>query len=566
MSADNRRFWFYKGAAVHTAEQTAVQTQLRVLQSNGVLGDWAANVQQLTTAAEQAQRDGVACLVPPALALCGSPVAGDYVLRPSFLAAVQTALHQLISASTAWPDVALVLSYPAVQDGVLVHAVSVVRNGAQIAHGGQQHLQGDAALLRHCQPMVAAPCQFSIGATRLAVLLGQDALTPACVHAAAACAQVIVALPLQAFYAGQPQALEAALAAQAQAVQRPVVSSQWAGGFDHWVFAGGSVASNRHGHVVQRLEYFVAACADITIKNDDLSANSLYPVPEPLCILWQALVQAVRDYVEKNRFPGVLLGLSGGIDSALVLAIAVDALGPQRVRTVMMPSPYTADISWKDAQAMADGLGVRHDVIEITPQVQAFETALAPLFAGTQMDTTEENLQARCRGTLLMALSNKFGHVVLTTSNKSEVAMGYGTLYGDMAGGFAVLCDVWKTEVFALARWRNAHDPLHTGWVAPIPERIITRPPSAELRPDQKDEDSLPPYEVLDALLRQYLEHNASPAQLEAAGYAPEVVAKTLRLLRLSEYKRRQGPGGPRLSPTAFARDWQIPMTHRFTG
>ena len=174
-----------------------MQTQLRVLQSNGVLGDWAANVQQLTTAAEQAQRDGVACLVPPALALCGSPVAGDYVLRPSFLAAVQTALHQLISASTAWPDVALVLSYPAVQDGVLVHAVSVVRNGAQIAHGGQQHLQGDAALLRHCQPMVAAPCQFSIGATRLAVLLGQDALTPACAHAAAACAQVIVALPLQ---------------------------------------------------------------------------------------------------------------------------------------------------------------------------------------------------------------------------------------------------------------------------------------------------------------------------------------------------------------------------------
>ena len=287
---------------------------------------------------------------------------------------------------------------------------------------------------------------------------------------------------------------------------------------------------------------------------------------EPLCILWQALVQAVRDYVEKNRFPGVLLGLSGGIDSALVLAIAVDALGPQRVRTVMLPSPYTADISWKDAQAMADGLGVRHDVIEIAPQVQAFETALAPLFAGTQMDTTEENLQARCRGTLLMALSNKFGHVVLTTSNKSEVAMGYGTLYGDMAGGFAVLCDVWKTEVFALARWRNAHDPLHTGLVAPIPERIITRPPSAELRPDQKDEDSLPPYEVLDALLRQYLEHNASPAQLEAAGYAPEVVAKTLRLLRLSEYNRRQGPGGPRLSPTAFARDWQIPMTHRFTG
>ena len=543
-----------------------MHSQVRVLQGNGVLGDWDAQVQHLAAAAAQAQRDGVRCLLPSAFALCGSPVAGDYVLRPDFLAAAQTALEQLVGASTAWPDVVLVLSHPGLHAAQLVHAVSVVRNGRIIASGGQQHLGADAPLLRHYTGVAASPCLFTLGETTVAVLPGQDALTPACAQAAvAAGAGLLLALPVQAFYAGQPQALEAALAAQARAAQRPLISSHPVGGYDHWVFAGASLACNARGETTHRLESFIAACADMAVDGAGLVSDSLAPVRDELSSLWHALVLAVRDYVQKNRFPGALLGLSGGIDSALVLAIAVDALGPQRVRTVMMPSPYTADISWLDARTMADGLGVRHDVIHIAPQVQAFEQALAPLLAGTAPDTTEENLQARCRGTLLMALSNKFGPVVLTTSNKSEVAMGYGTLYGDMAGGFAVLCDVWKTQVFALARWRNAHDPFGTGW-APIPERIITRPPSAELRPDQKDEDSLPPYEVLDALLRRYLEQGAGPAQLAQDGFAPELVARVLRLLRLSEYKRRQAPGGPRLSQTAFGHDWQVPMTHRFAG
>lgn len=559
MATDNRPFWLKKrGAAVHS--------QLRVLQGNGVLGDWSAQVQHLTAAAAQAQRDGVRCLLPGAFALCGSPVAGDYVLRPDFLAAAQAALQQLVDASTAWPDVALVLSHPGLHGAQVAHTVSVVRNGRIVASGSQQHLGADAALLRHYAGVATPPCLFTVGETPVAVLLGQDALTPACAQAAvAAGAQLLLALPVQPFHAGQPQALEAALATQARAAQCPLISSHPVGGYDHWVFAGASVACNAQGETTHRLESFVAAAADMAVNGEGLIPGSLAPVRDQLSSLWHALVLAVRDYVEKNRFPGALLGLSGGIDSALVLAIAVDALGPQRVRTVMMPSPYTADISWQDAQAMADGLGVRHDVIHIAAQVQAFEQALAPLLAGTAPDTTEENLQARCRGTLLMALSNKFGPVVLTTSNKSEVAMGYGTLYGDMAGGFAVLCDVWKTQVFALARWRNAHDPFGTGR-APIPERIITRPPSAELRPDQKDEDSLPPYDVLDALLRQYLEQGASPAQLAQAGFAPELVARVLRLLRLSEYKRRQAPGGPRLSQTAFGHDWQVPMTHRFAG
>ena len=272
---------------------------------------------------------------------------------------------------------------------------------------------------------------------------------------------------------------------------------------------------------------------------------------------------AVRDYLGKTGFPGAVLGLSGGIDSALVLAIAVDAIGAANVRTVMMPSPYTADISWIDARDMAERMQVQYEEISIAPQFEAFKAALAHDFAGKAEDTTEENLQARIRGTLLMALSNKFGTIVLTTGNKSEMATGYCTLYGDMAGGFAVLRDVLKTRVFALARWRNANDPYGTG-ANPIPERIITRPPSAELRADQKDEDSLPPYEVLDAIIVRYMEQDADVDSIVAAGYPRADVERVVRLIRINEYKRRQAAVGPRLSERGFGRDWRYPITNRF--
>ena len=276
------------------------------------------------------------------------------------------------------------------------------------------------------------------------------------------------------------------------------------------VFEGRSFALDADGAVVARAPAFEEklvfaqveqAQAAIKIKAD------VAPLPGLLPDLWHALVLGVRDYIGKNGFPGVLLGLSGGIDSALVLALAVDALGKGRVRTVMMPSPYTADISWIDARDMAGRLGVSYEEIDIRPAFEAFKASLAPQFAGKAEDTTEENLQARIRGTLLMALSNKFGSLVLTTGNKSELATGYCTLYGDMAGGFAPIKDVPKTQVFALARWRNANDPFNTG-ANPIPERIITRPPSAELRPGQTDQDSLPPYEVLDAIIARYMEND----------------------------------------------------------
>jgi NAD+ synthase (glutamine-hydrolysing) len=274
-------------------------------------------------------------------------------------------------------------------------------------------------------------------------------------------------------------------------------------------------------------------------------------------------VTGVRDYIGKNGFPGALIGLSGGIDSALVLAVAVDALGADKVRTVMMPSPYTADISWIDAADMARRVGVRYDELSIVPMFDAFKATLAPDFAGRAEDATEENIQARVRGTLLMALSNKFGAIVLTTGNKSEMATGYCTLYGDMAGGFAVIKDVAKTLVYRLAAWRNAR-ALAAGLEPPIPERIITRAPSAELRPDQTDQDSLPPYDVLDDILARWMEQDQSLAEIIAAGHAPADVERVTRLIKFNEYKRRQAPVGIRITHRAFGRDWRYPITSKF--
>src|SRR5690606_14991038 len=280
----------------------------------------------------------------------------------------------------------------------------------------------------------------------------------------------------------------------------------------------------------------------------------------PYCLeeqVWNALVLGVRDYLGKNGFPGAIIGLSGGIDSAVVLAVAVDALGAANVRTVMMPSRYTADISQSDASDMAQRLGVQHDVIAIGPAVDAFDAMLAPQFQGLPVDATEENIQARVRGTLLMAMSNKMGHLVLTTGNKSELTTGYCTLYGDMAGGYAVIKDVPKTLVYRLAEWRNRDREV-------IPRRIITRPPSAELRPDQTDQDSLPPYDILDGIMERYMERNQSAADIVAAGFPEAAVEQVVRLIRINEYKRRQAPPGPRITPRAFGRDWRYPVTNGF--
>jgi NAD+ synthase (glutamine-hydrolysing) len=284
-------------------------------------------------------------------------------------------------------------------------------------------------------------------------------------------------------------------------------------------------------------------------------------VPSVEAQAWAALVIGVRDYIGKNGFPGVLIGLSGGIDSALVLAVAVDALGADRVHAVMMPSPYTADISWLDAREMAARLGVRYDEIAIAPMFDAFRTSLAPLFVGRAEDTTEENLQARIRGTILMTISNKFGALVLTTGNKSEMATGYSTLYGDMAGGFAVIKDVPKMLVYALSRERN--ERAGGPW---IPDEVIEKPPSAELRPDQKDSDSLPDYAELDPIIEAYVERDRSVGELEAEGFDPEIAARVARMVDRNEYKRRQAPPGVRVSPKAFGKDRRLPITNGWPG
>jgi NAD+ synthase (glutamine-hydrolysing) len=339
------------------------------------------------------------------------------------------------------------------------------------------------------------------------------------------------------------------------------------------VFEGASFALQASGQVAARAASFQPEAFVVTVERDPMGVTG--PTGElhlsgPVAALrgteadlWDALVLGVRDYLGKNGFPGVLLGLSGGIDSALVLAIAVDALGPDKVRAIMMPSPYTASISLEDAREMARRLGVRYDEYSIVPQFEAFLATLSAEFAGRPIDATEENIQARIRGVILMALSNKFGSIVLTTGNKSEMATGYCTLYGDMAGGFAVIKDLLKTTVFELARWRNAHDPYGRG-LNPIPERIITRPPSAELRPDQTDQDSLPPYEVLDAILSRYMENDERIEDIVAAGFDRQVVEQVTRLIKINEYKRRQAPVGIRITHRAFGRDWRYPITSRF--
>lgn len=273
--------------------------------------------------------------------------------------------------------------------------------------------------------------------------------------------------------------------------------------------------------------------------------------------VYEALRVGVRDYLAKNRFPGAIIGLSGGIDSALTLAIAVDALGADKVRAVMMPSPYTAQMSLDDSRDMVARLGVRYDEIAIKPAMQVFAGLLAEQFAGLPADTTEENLQARIRGMLLMALSNKTGAIVLTTGNKSEMATGYATLYGDMAGGFAVLKDLYKTFVFRLSNWRNTVSPV-------IPQNIIDRPPSAELKPDQKDQDSLPPYDMLDAIIQAYMERDESPRDIVAAGFPEGEVRRVVGMLKRNEYKRRQAPVGIRVTQRGFGRDWRYPITSRY--
>ncbi len=547
--------------------------QICVAQLNYVVGDMDGNAQKIIDLARLAHGRGVRLILTPELALCGY-AAEDLFLRPSFIAACDDALSRIARELADLKDLAVVVGHP-VGDGSRSRSVSVPRrhNRASVLRAGQVIASYDKRELpnyqvfderRYFQPGSHATV-FEHAGVRIGLLICEDAWFE---QPAADCralgAELLAVINASPFHVGKGNERELAMAERCRQNQLPLIYAHLVGGQDEVVFEGRSFALDAQGQVSARASSFAEAAFDLTFSpGQGGPTGDVSPETSLESDLWHALVLGVRDYLGKNGFPGALLGLSGGIDSALVLAIAVDALGADRVRAVMMPSPYTADISWIDARDMAARLHVRYDEISIVPEFEAFLASLATEFHGLPLDTTEENIQARIRGTLLMALSNKFGSIVLTTGNKSEMSTGYCTLYGDMAGGFAVLKDVAKTLVFRLARWRNAHDPYGTG-PNPIPERIITRPPSAELRPDQKDQDSLPPYEVLDEIVSRYMEEDQSVAEIVAAGFDRADVEKVTRLIRVNEYKRRQSPVGIRVTHRSFGKDWRYPMTNRF--
>ena len=541
---------------------------ISIAQLNFVVGDLQGNAHKIIQAAQDAHAAGARLLLTPELALCGY-AAEDLYLRPAFLAACDEVLALVVQASAQWPGLAIVVGHPRqVQPGVVHNAASVVRGGVVEQTYAKQELPNYQVFdERRYFTSGDAPCVFTVDGVRLGLLICEDAWFPAAARQAKeAGAHLLVSINASPFHVGKSSEREQIMRERVTETGLPLVYAHLVGGQDEVVFEGRSFALNADGFVAMRGPGFEEKLllAQIQQAQDAIKIEAdVAPIATLEADLWSALVLGVRDYVGKNGFPGVLLGLSGGIDSALVLAIAVDALGADKVRTVMMPSPYTADISWIDARDMAERLKVRYDEIAIAPQFEAFKQALSHDFAGLPEDTTEENLQARIRGTLLMALSNKFGAVVLTTGNKSEMATGYCTLYGDMAGGFAVIKDVAKTQVFALARWRNDNDPFGTG-ASPIPERIITRPPSAELRPDQKDQDSLPPYEVLDAIVARYMENDEPIEAIVQAGYDRADVERVTRLIKLNEYKRRQAPVGIRVTRRSFGKDWRYPITSKF--
>ena len=553
--------------------------KLCVAQLNFVVGDMAGNALKIIDAARAAYVDGARLLLTPELSICGY-AAEDLFLRAAFIDACDQAVNTVARELAGLKDMSVVVGHPrggdsrtrsvAVQNRY--NAASVLREGRVVATYAKRELPNYQVFdeRRYFTPGHDV-CVFEAGeaghTVKVGLLICEDAWYEAPARQTKeAGAELLAVINASPFHIGKGNEREQMMRERVQACGLPLVYAHLVGGQDEVVFEGRSFALNADGSVAARAPSFMENHLVARIKRAQTAIYLEADVAPERSLdadLWDALVLGLRDYIGKNGFPSVILGLSGGIDSALVLALAVDALGKERVRTVMMPSPYTADISWIDAREMAARLGVRYDEISIVPEFEAFKKSLAGEFEGLGEDTTEENIQARIRGVLLMALSNKFGSIVLTTGNKSELATGYCTLYGDMAGGFAVIKDLAKTTVFRLARWRNQNDPYGTGQ-GPIPERIITRPPSAELRPNQTDQDNLPAYEVLDAILERYMENDQSIEDIVAAGFDRLDVEKVTRLIKINEYKRRQAPVGIRVTHRSFGKDWRYPITNKF--
>ncbi len=549
---------------------------LCVAQLNFVVGDMPGNARKIIDAAHAAYQKGARLLLTPELSICGY-AAEDLLLRPAFIDACDDALKTVARETAGLKGMALVVGHPQ-GGGMRTKSVAVTRRynmasvlmeGQTLARYAKQELPNYQVFdeRRYFTPGDQAVV-FEVSGIQVGLLICEDAwFEGPALKAKAAGAQVLAVLNASPFHAGKGLEREQHMRERVLACGLPLVYAHLVGGQDEVVFEGRSFALDAQGAVQMRAPAFTEDLAFVSLTSQagpaQVLAASVIPPRSDEADLWDALVLGVRDYLGKNGFKQAVLGLSGGIDSALVLAIAVDAIGADKVHAVMMPSPYTADISWLDAREMAERMQVRYDEISIAPLFEGFKHSLAAQFVGLAEDTTEENIQARIRGTLLMAMSNKTGAIVLTTGNKSEMATGYCTLYGDMAGGFAVIKDVVKTQVFRLSNWRNQNDPYGT-CASPIPERIITRPPSAELRPDQKDQDSLPAYEVLDAIIARYMENDEGIEALVADGFERADVEKVTRLIKLNEYKRRQAPVGIRVTHRSFGKDWRYPMTNKF--
>ncbi len=530
--------------------------KIALAQINPLVGDIEGNTQRILKEVNLAIAKGCHCIVFPELTLTGYPPE-DLLLRPSIQTRVDRSICQICDQKL---PIIIILGFPKIRDGQLFNMAGVIENGNLVFEYAKHCLPNYQVFdeKRYFVPGVESGiCELK--GIKIGISICEDIWDGSPLKQYSGI-ELLINLNASPFHQNKQMERESLIGKRARELGVPICYVNQVGGQDELVFDGGTMMCNAHGEVQYRSEMFKENISYLEF-NPDTHSILVDPVNESKEAItglesdYSALVIGVRDYVNKNRFKGVILGLSGGIDSALTLAIAADALGPDRVEAVMMPFAYTSDMSKNDAADEAQRLGVKYRSIDIESIYGEFIDSLSGAFENTKTDTTEQNLQARIRGVLLMALSNKLGYLVLTTGNKSEMAVGYATLYGDMAGGLDVLKDVPKTRVFELAKYRNSISEV-------IPESVITRPPSAELAPDQIDEDSLPPYEILDSILELYVEKDSSFQDIVDKGFEPEVVKRVLRLVDLNEYKRRQAPIGIRLSERAFGRDRRYPITN----
>ena len=555
-----------------------VQIVIAIAQTNPTVGDIDGNIALIRETRDEAAREGADLVLFSELMICGYPPE-DLVLKPALQQHCRAAIETL-ATETADGGPAMLVGTPWVEGGELYNAVALLNGGEietlRFKHDLPNYGVFDEKRVFAAGP-VPGPMPFRLpdgSIIRLGLMVCEDMWAEDVAEGLEESGAELLIIPNGSPFEHDKQDVRLNLAvARVTETGLPLIYGNQVGGQDELVFDGGSFVLNADRRLAAQSPMFEP---DLLITRWRREADerwtcepaTMTPPPSDLEAIYRAMCLGLRDYVGKNRFPGVVLGLSGGIDSALSAAVAADALGPDKVHAVMMPSRYTSDESLEDAAGCAEALGMRLDQVAIEPAVQGFATMLGPIFEGREPDTTEENIQARIRGVLLMAISNKLGSMLLTTGNKSEMSVGYATLYGDMCGGYSVLKDVYKTTVFALCRWRNEHHPQ--GALAPeglvIPERIITKPPSAELRPDQKDEDSLPPYDELDAILQALVEADGSVADLVDKGYDAKNVQRVSRLLDLAEYKRRQAPPGVKITRKAFGKDRRYPITNAFRG